>query len=143
MDLRSLPREIFANTLRETAITVWLDDETYFGYAPIEAIKSGSIVIGKIPEVIPEWMYNDNKTDISTNGLWFNDFKDVHKLMARAIKLWMDDNIPAVVTDEMIKMKDKYSEESKLEQTLTVFESVISERITELNEVINKIENTK
>jgi len=141
MDLRSLSRESFANTLRESAITVWVDDETYFGHAPVEAIKSGSIVIGKIPDTIPEWMYLDDKSDISTNGLWFDNFRDVHKLIAQAIKLWLDDEIPAIVTDEMVKMTDKYSDESKEVQLLNAFREYTLERITELTEIKNKIEN--
>ena len=143
MDLKNLPRELFADTLRESAITVWIDDETYFGQAPVEAIKSGSIVIGKIPETIPEWMWNQDKTDMSTNGLWFNDFKDVHKLIAQAIKLWMDDQIPSIITDEMIKMNDKYSKEQKETQTISVIKELIEERIEELKVVINKIDETK
>ena len=141
MDLRNLSRESFANTLRESAITVWMDDETYFGHAPVEAIKSGSIVIGKIPDVIPEWMYSDDKTSISTNGLWFDNFKDVHKLIAQAIKLWLDDEIPEIITDEMVKMEDRYTVEDKQTQLLYVIETYIAERIIELKDIKNKIEN--
>ena len=140
MDLRNLSRESFANTLRESAITVWIDDETYFGHAPVEAIKSGSIVIGKIPDVIPEWMYSDDKETISTNGLWFDNFKDVHKLIAQAIKLWLDDEIPAIITDEMVKMEDRYTVEDKHTQLLDVIETYITERISELKDIKNKIE---
>jgi len=140
MDLRNLSRESFANTFRESAITVWMDDETYFGHAPVEAIKSGSIVIGKIPDVIPEWMYSDDKETISTNGLWFDNFKDVHKLIAQAIKLWLDDEIPEIITDEMVKMEDRYKVEDKQIQLLDVIETYIAERITELKDIKNKIE---
>ena len=80
---------------------------------------------------------------MSTNGLWFNDFKDVHKLIAQAIKLWMDDQIPSIITDEMIKMNDKYSKEQKETQTISVIKELIEERIEELKVVINKIDETK
>jgi len=140
MDLRNLSRESFANTLRESAITVWMDDDTYFGHTPVEAIKSGSIVIGKIPTTIPEWMYSEDKTELSTNGLWFDNFKNVHKLIAQAIKLWLDDEIPAIVTDEMVKMNDKYTVENNQTQLLNAIKEYTSERIVELTDIKNKIE---
>lgn len=139
-DLRGLNREVFANTLRESAFTIWIDDDTYFGYAPIEAIKSGSIVIGKLPDVIPEWIYDDKKENILSNGLWFDNFKDIHKIIAQGIKLWLNDEIPQFIYDDMEETAKKYTPSKKKETLKTVFESYIDERITELTEVKKQFE---
>lgn len=143
-DLKNMPREEFANEFRDFAIVVWLDEETYFGYSAIEAIKSGCVVIGKIPTVIPDWMYNDDKTGISSNGIWYDNEKDVYRLLSHTIKLWLDDAIPEVITNEMVKLKDKYTFKQKQEELLTVFKSLSKDRINELQVVKNKfLENNK
>lgn len=49
-DLRGFPKEHFAKLLREAAITIWVDEDTSFGYSALEAMKSGSLVIAKTTE---------------------------------------------------------------------------------------------
>jgi hypothetical protein len=143
-DLRNKPREEFAKDFRDIAIVVWLDEETYFGYSAIEAIKSGCIVVGKIPTVIPDWMYNEDKAGISSNGVWYDNEKDVYRLLSHTIKLWLDDAIPEVITNDMLKLKDKYTFKQKQEELLTVFKTLSKNRIGELQSVKNKItENNK
>ena len=57
-DLRGYSQNEFADKLKEVAITVWVDDETPFGYSALEAIRCNNIVLGKIPQNIPEWIGN-------------------------------------------------------------------------------------
>lgn len=136
-DLRGYPREMFAEYLREGAITVWVDTDTQFGYAPLEAIKSGNIVIGKIPELIPEWMLTDDKSDFLNNGIWFNDINDVHKIIASIVRTWINDNVPTEVTDAMKETAKKYSFDEYKTNLENLMESYISEREKEFKEVIN------
>lgn len=145
VDIRNKSREQISNDFRDISIIVWVDDETYFGYTPIEAIKSGCIVIGKIPTIIPDWMYNDDKTGIATNGIWYDNEKDVYRLLSHTIKLWLDDAIPEVITNEMVKLKGKYTFKDKQYQLLSVFKNISKNRIAELQAVKNKIleKNTK
>jgi hypothetical protein len=142
-DLRGMPRESFADTLRESAITIWIDDDTYFGYVPVEAIKSGSIVIGKIPNVIPEWMYNDDSTGLNNAGVWFNDIRDIQKIIANAIKALLDDVVPEELYEAIRKFDDKYTIDSRREQIANVFGNFVEARITEINSVKDKIINNK
>lgn len=135
-DLRSYPREMFADYLREGAITIWVDSDTQFGYAPLEAIKSGNIVIGKIPELIPEWMLSEGKTQLLDNGIWFNDINSVHKIIADVIRTWINDDIPSEITDAMKETAKKYSfDEYKLNLN-NLINSYIDERVKEFEEVI-------
>lgn len=135
-DLRSYPREMFADYLREGAITIWVDSDTQFGYAPLEAIKSGNIVIGKIPELIPEWMLSEDKTQLLDNGIWFNDINSVHKIIADVIRTWINDDIPSEITDAMKETAKKYSFDEYKVNLDNLINSYINERVKEFEEVI-------
>ena len=135
-DLRSYPREMFADYLREGAITIWVDSDTQFGYAPLEAIKSGNIVIGKIPELIPEWMLSEDKTQLLDNGIWFNDINSVHKIIADVIRTWINDDIPSEITDAMKETAKKYSFDEYKINLDNLINSYINERVKEFEEVI-------
>lgn len=136
-DLRSYPREMFADYLREGAITVWVDTDTQFGYAPLEAIKSGNIVIGKIPELIPEWMLTEDKSNFLDNGIWFNNINDVHKIIASIIRTWINDDIPTEVTNAMKETAKKYSFDEYKINLEKLMESYIDDREKEFQEVIS------
>ena len=140
-DLRGMDRKLFADTLRESAVTVWIDDETYFGYVPIEAIKSGSITICKIPDIIPEWMYNEDGETLSNAGVWFNDMRDVQKIILNAIKTIMDDKIPEEMLQEMDKFNDKYTFKERTQQIDETFDEYVNNRVQELNKVKEKVES--
>ena len=135
-DLRSYPREMFADYLREGAITIWVDSDTQFGYATLEAIKSGNIVIGKIPELIPEWMLSEDKTQLLDNGIWFNDINSVHKIIADVIRTWINDDIPSEITDAMKETAKKYSFDEYKVNLDNLINSYINERVKEFEEVI-------
>ena len=135
-DLRSYPREMFADYLREGAITILVDSDTQFGYAPLEAIKSGNIVIGKIPELIPEWMLSEDKTQLLDNGIWFNDINSVHKIIADVIRTWINDDIPSEITDAMKETAKKYSFDEYKVNLDNLINSYINERVKEFEEVI-------
>ena len=135
-DLRSYPREMFADYLREGAITIWVDGDTQFGYAPLEAIKSGNIVIGKIPELIPEWMLSEDKTQLLDNGIWFNDINSMHKIIADVIRTWINDDIPSEITDAMKETAKKYSFDEYKVNLDNLINSYINERVKEFEEVI-------
>lgn len=139
-DLRNMPRKLFSDTLRESAFTIWVDDETYFGYAPIEAIKSGSIVIGKIPDIIPEWMFNEDNSGLSNAGVWFNDLRDVQKITSNAINSFLDDDIPEELYDSMKTFENKYTMEQRRNQIIETFDKFIEDRIQQITKVKDNIE---
>lgn len=140
-DLRGLPRETFADTLRESAITVWVDDDTYFGYVPVEAIKSGSITISKIPNVIPEWMYSEDKKTLNDAGIWVSDIRDVQTVIAKVVKAYMDDAIPEQMYKSMESLSKKYTFEERSEQIINLFDEYVKDRLSEMENVKNKIKS--
>lgn len=107
-DLRGLPNYAFADALREAAVTIWVDTDTNFGYAPLEAMKSGSIVIGKIPEDIPEWML-DEDGNINNAGIWFDNINDIYPIIASVVRTWINDSVPAEIYNDMKTVSENYT----------------------------------
>lgn len=139
-ELRGLSREEFANALREAAITIWVDTDTNFGYTPIEAMKSGNIVIGKVPEIIPEWMTDGDQ--FKDNGLWFNDMRDVHRLIASVVKAWIYDEVPETIYKNIKEMKPMYSVENQINDIKKVYvDGLFVQRKKELEIALNQFKN--
>lgn len=118
-ELRGLKREDFAEALKESAITVWVDTDTYFGYSAVEALKCGNIVIGKVPETPPSWMVNGD--EFVNNGVWYYNNDDVHTLIAGAIESFIKDNIHPDVYNEIDKMNVAYTTTSFKESLKRVY----------------------
>lgn len=136
-DLRGYPKETFAEYLREAAITVWIDDETPFGYSALEAMKSGSILIGKIPDIIPEWMKEEN--NIRDNGIWSYDINVIPDILSHVIGSWMQDNFPETIYNEMENTSKLYTYENWIENCEKVINTIIGDRKKEFEDVRDTI----
>lgn len=127
-----IKQEVFAEKLRTAPFTVWIDNPTNFGYSALEAMKSGSIVIGKVPEENPEWMFDENG-NFAENGLWFYNINDVHGLIARAINAWLNDEFPDTYQKNADKTVAAYSVEAfKSEVVKTYIDGYLTDRKNEL-----------
>ena len=106
-DLRGMPREKFASELAEGCVTIWVDDISGFGTIPLESMKCGVPVIGKVPNMVPEWI-----TD--KNGLWTNNINNIVDILGNYVQAWLEDLEPKEVYVEMEKTcKDYTLEEQK------------------------------
>lgn len=133
-------KEAFAQDINEGAITVWLDTKTDFGYTPIEAMKAGNIVIGKIPETMPEWMVGEDM--LKDNGLWYNNDDEAPKLIAAAVRAFINDEVPSTMFSEMEKTYEMYSPEKQKEDIKRVYvDKYFVEREKELKETLEIIKN--
>lgn len=128
-DVRNLSREAYADTLKNGAITVWIDNDTPFGYSALESMRCNNIVIGKIPEMIPEWMQDEK--GIINNGFWSYDKQSLPDILAKVISTWMQDEIPQELKDCMSVTNTKYTEKSWRENVDMLFKDIINERINE------------
>ena len=140
-DLRGYSQNEFADKLKEGAITVWVDDETPFGYSALEAIRCNNIVLGKIPQNIPEWM--GNKEKLFDNGIWFSNINDIPDMLANIVESWMNDEIPEELTDAMGETNKRYTREEWENNIDGVFNTIMEERIAELESVKETIKNKK
>jgi len=124
-DLRGLPKKQFAEQLQEGSITIWVDEYTPFGYSGLEAIKCENILIGKIPQIIPDWMSEDN-------GIWFNDINDVPDILSKVVATLIEDEIPEKIAKGIEETSKLYTFE-EYDKNLTKFmDDAIKERIDEL-----------
>lgn len=140
-DLRGFPREEYAKLLKESAITVWVDEGTKFGYSGVEAIRCGNILIGKIPQDVPEWM-GDGET-LYDNGIWFDNLKNVPEILASVIGAWMNDEVPAEINEAMAKTDEMYKMSDWEKNVKSTFDTIYTERIEELNQYKNIINDNK
>lgn len=138
-DLRGYPKETFAEFLQESAITVWIDNETPFGYSAIEAIKTGNIVIGKVPEHMPEWMGDEN--GLFNNGVWTYDLNTIPDILSRVLGSWMQDRIPETLCESMDNVDNLYTFEGYQNNVNEIINGYINDRINELKEIKTVINN--
>lgn len=143
-DLRGQNREMFANALKEAAITVWVDDPTDFGFTPIEAMKSGSIVIGKVPTVAPQWMIVE-KNNLTNAGLWVDNLASMPSVIASVVRTWTMDMIPDEIQKDAKELVGRYTEGQQLKDINEVIvNKLVGERRQEFVltlENLNKEEN--
>lgn len=138
-DLRGYPKETFAEFLQESAITVWIDNETPFGYSAIEAIKTGNIVIGKVPEHMTEWMGDEN--GLFNNGVWTYDLNTIPDILSHVLGSWMQDRIPETLCENMDNVDNLYTFEGYQNNVNEIINGYINDRINELKEIKTVINN--
>lgn len=145
-DLRGFPKEQFAESLRDAAITVWVDDKTSFGYSALEAMKSGSIVIAKIPEEPLKWM-NDESEDkvgkLRNCCIWFDNLHEVQRAIASVVRSWITDNVPSTLFDEAKKVNELYTFDTTQKEFIEYINGIFENRKKEMEELVNVVQNKK
>lgn len=133
-DLRGLSEKEFANSLSECFVSVWIDDKSGFGTFPLESMKCNVPVIGKIPDLSPEWMTEDN-------GIWITDQTLFADVVADFTQNWLEDNINPSIYEEMKKTIDQFSDKQKFESTVvTLFSGYLNSRADSFEQQISKTE---
>jgi len=142
-ELRGIPREQFANELSKSCLAVWIDDQSGFGTFPLEAMECQTPVIGKMPNMIPEWMETKDGEDyvINNNGVWTNTTLNIPELIATYIKLWLEDSVPTDLINSMKESAGKYTPENQLEALKSTYNTLFAYRKTEFETLISNIEN--
>ena len=144
-DLRGLSQEAFCENLRNGAITVWVDDETNFGYSALEAMRCRSIVLGKLPDTLSDWNVeaDSNGNDTITDAcLWFEHVDDVPDMLAKLIRSWTLDNIPQSIYDNLEKLDGFYTKETQEKEIERVYvKELFEKRISDFKEVLAQLNN--
>lgn len=145
-ELRGLSRVQFAEELGKACLGVWLDDSAGFGTFPLEAIQCDTPVIGKMPNMIPEWMEEVDEAGndrIKNNGVWTNTHLNIPELIATYLKVWLEDSIPQDLLDGMDASKNAYTSEVQKDKISEVYGSYVEARKEELNNTIKQLETQK
>jgi hypothetical protein len=133
-DLRGLSEKEFANSLRECFVSVWIDDKSGFGTFPLESMASNVPVIGKVPNIKPEWMNDDN-------GIWINDETLLCDVVADFIQNWLEDNITPELYDSMKHTVENYTNKQEFEsKIISLFENYLTLRADSFEQQISKTE---
>ncbi len=126
----------FALELSECMVSVWIDDESTFGTFPLESMKCGVPVIGKIPDTEPDWL--------SDNGFWTYDGSKIVDLVGSYVLAWLD----GVELEDEIKqkMKDAHSSFTKDNHslnTISIFNTLYNKKIESIKKSLESIKSEK
>jgi hypothetical protein len=138
----NMDRTEFASNLKECCLSVWVDEISAFGTFPLESMKCGVPVIGKIPEMMPEWMgsEDDGKYSIKDNGIWLLNNTAIPDYIAQFLDEWFTDTLNPETYTVMSEMANKYNKQNFERQTVETLEKLVASRIQKLEE-INKTIN--
>ena len=133
-DLRGLSEKEFAEAMKDSFVSIWIDQTSSYGTFPLESMKMGIPVIGLVPDIIPEWMNEDN-------GLWINNKTIINDVLSDYIQNWLEDNInPELHT----KMEDTVNSLPTLEkfeeESVKLFDSFMSSRLTSFEYQLSKFQ---
>ncbi len=151
-DLRGVTQEVFADALREGAITIWIDEISDFGYSALEAAKSGSIVIAKVPDTPTDWTYVYEESEDGKNAsnclnqafIWFDDIHRVPDMIASVVRTWTLDRIPQELYDNLAKAADNYTYDAHLSDIEKEYvQELFNKRLSDFKEVLAQIKNNK
>jgi hypothetical protein len=133
-DMRGMSVSEFAKNLRECFMSVWIDETSAYGTFPLESMKSNVPVLGLTPNIVPEWMNEEN-------GLWVNNKNQVVDIVADFLQNWLEDNISEKIYEEMQRTVSQLSTESEFDKsTIFTFEGYINKRLESFTEQLNKLE---
>jgi len=141
--LGNMPKEDFANTLKETCLSIWLDDYATFGTFPLESMKSGVPVLIKIPDLIPEWAESieEDRIKLSDNAIYVSNILSIPDYIARFMETWLLGEVPQKMYDNMQSTVEPYTETNFIEQTKAVFGTIFQSKLEKVNQTIKKYED--
>lgn len=133
-DMRGLSEYEFASAMKDSFLSVWVDSISGFGTYPLESMKMGIPVIGLVPNLVPQWMTEDN-------GIWINNQNSLVDVIADFVQNWLEDNINPELYSEMESTVSTYSDLEKFESdVVTLFQDMIETRLETFEEQLNKFQ---
>ena len=138
-DMSGMSREKFAEELRESFLSVWIDEISGFGTFPIESMKCDTPVIGKIPRMVPEWMgTTDDKGNVTLkeNGIWTGNINALPDIVATMVGLFLESGIPPNVTSSMSETSKDYTMDELKTNVESTYGNIVNSRIIELSTML-------
>jgi len=134
-DMRGLSQDDFATYLKDCFLSIWIDETSGFGTYPLESMKSGVPVIGRVPLLFPHWINQEN-------GIWINEENKMTDFTADFIQNWLEDNIKPDLYETMDKTVSELSSEEDFDKTVNeLFSDYLSTREISFTEQLNKLKN--
>jgi glycosyltransferase involved in cell wall biosynthesis len=122
----------FSEGLKECMVSLWVDDESTFGTFPLESMKCGVPVVGKIPSTEPDWL--------SENGMWTYDENKIVDVLGTFVLAWLDGvELTNEVKEKMKETLLPYNTEITKNNILSVFGSFTNKRIEALSKALDNL----
>jgi glycosyltransferase involved in cell wall biosynthesis len=122
----------FSEGLKECMVSLWVDDESTFGTFPLESMKCGVPVVGKIPNTEPDWL--------SENGMWTYDENKIVDVLGTFVLAWLDGvELTNEVKEKMKETLLPYNTEITKNNILSVFVSFTNKRIEALSKALDNL----
>ena len=132
--------ELYPNVLREGAIAVWADSETTNAISAFEAVKSGNILIAKVPNTVPEWMIENG--ELRKDIIWFDNYDTLHDILASVIRGWTRNDIKEEFMTVSSKVSTFFTPEiQKNDIERVMVDTIIRERINEYRQILGGMKN--
>lgn len=120
-DMVQMNYEDFSDALKECVVSLWVDDDSTFGTFPIESMKCGVPVIGKIPDTEPDWL--------GENGMWIDDTNKLVEILGTFLLSWLDGiDLTDKVKDKMKDTLLPYDTKVTQNNILSIFGSIKNKR---------------
>lgn len=133
-ELRDYPKEKFSEMLREAAITIIADNNASFCYSALEAMKSGSITMVKIPKNELDWANEEEQ--YPNCCVWFDNFDTLHQQIASVVRSWVTDQIPGILAEKSKEITSKYTKDRTEKEFMDYVNSALGARKKEMEELI-------
>jgi hypothetical protein len=133
-DLRGLSEKEFSNSLKDCFVSVWIDDKSGFGTFPLESMKSNVPCIGKIPDLMPDWITEEN-------GIWITDQTLFADVIADFVQNWLEDNIKPELYEEIKKTANNFTKEEFEQNVINLFDGYLTLRANGFKDQLSKTEN--
>jgi hypothetical protein len=131
-DMVQMTYDEFATGLKECMVSVWVDDESTFGTFPLESMKCGVPVIGKIPDTEPDWL--------DENGMWTYSSDKIVEILGTYILAWIEGvELTEEVKDKMKNTLLPYETEITKNNINSIFDSLVSKRLETIQNALEKL----
>ena len=133
--MRGLSENDFSSFLKDCFLSVWVDESSAYGTYPLESMKCGVPVIGKVPNLFPSWMKEDN-------GIWTSEENKICDYISDFIQNWLEDNIKPDLYENIDKTVSEISNKIKFEDKINeLFSGYFKTRLESFEEQLTKLKN--
>lgn len=130
-DMRGMTKDVFAEALKESCLSVWVDDISSFGTFPLESMACDTPVIGKVPNLPNGWI-------TEKNGMWVDNTIIIPDLISQYIQSWLEDSVPEEIISEMDDTVSKFTVENMNKEIKKIYSELFSLREEEIKKTLEK-----
>ena len=126
----------FAQSIKESFLSVWIDPTSSWGSFPLESMKTGVPVIGLAPFLKHDWMNEDN-------GIWIENPMNFADIVADFVLNWLEDNIIPTLIESGKQTAQTFSDrETYNSKVKALIDNIFDVRINNFEEQLIRLKET-